>query len=108
MAAVPLLLAGVGPGVAVTAGAAAALLVPDLRERLMLGDTGANPLGAVLGLGVVEVTGTAGQVVALVVLLAVNAASEVVSFSKVIAAVAPLRWLDGVGRVNPEEGPHPP
>ena len=38
-----------GVATAVVAGAALALLPDDLRERLMLGDTGANVLGAVLG-----------------------------------------------------------
>ena len=47
---------GVGPtgvAIAVVMGAAFGLLGDDLRERLMLGDTGANVIGAVLGLAVV-------------------------------------------------------
>ena len=54
---VPLAIAlGVGPtGVAIAPvmGAAFGLLGDDLHERLMIGDTGANVIGAVLGLGVV-------------------------------------------------------
>ena len=42
-----------GVATAVVAGAGLALLPDDLREHLMLGDTGANVLGAVLGLAVV-------------------------------------------------------
>ena len=42
-----------GPGVAV--GAGAALAGPDLQERAMLGDTGANVLGAAVGLAAVLV-----------------------------------------------------
>lgn len=85
-------------GVGAMVGAALGLLAFDLREELMLGDAGANPLGAVLGLGVVLTTGTVTQVVVLVVLAGVNLAGEKVSFSAVIARVGPLRALDQVGR----------
>jgi UDP-GlcNAc:undecaprenyl-phosphate GlcNAc-1-phosphate transferase len=86
-------------GVAVAFGALAALLPADLGERVMLGDTGANPMGAVLALGLVLVAPFWGRVVALVVVLALNLVSEVVSFSAVIDRVAPLRWVDRAGRV---------
>ncbi len=85
-------------GVAVIAGAAAVLLWPDLRERLMLGDAGSNVLGAVAGLGVVLSTAFWVRVVVLVVVLVLNLASEAVSFSKVIDRVAPLRYADRLGR----------
>jgi UDP-GlcNAc:undecaprenyl-phosphate/decaprenyl-phosphate GlcNAc-1-phosphate transferase len=87
-------------GVAVIAGAAAALLWPDLRERLMLGDAGSNVLGAVAGLGVVLSTALWVRVVVLVVVLALNLASEAVSFSKVIERVPPLRYADRLGRAG--------
>ena len=85
-------------GVAVAVGASLALLPADLGEHLMLGDTGANPLGAVLALGLVLVAPFGARIVALVVVLALNLASEVVSFSAVIDSVPPLRWVDRIGR----------
>jgi UDP-N-acetylmuramyl pentapeptide phosphotransferase/UDP-N-acetylglucosamine-1-phosphate transferase len=85
-------------GVAVALGAGAGLLLPDLRERLMLGDAGANVLGAAVGLGVVLTCGTTVRLVVLVLVAALNAASEVVSFSKVINNTTPLRALDQLGR----------
>ena len=85
-------------GVAVVAGAAAALLPGDLRERLMLGDTGANVLGGVLGLGVVLACAPATRTTVLVVVAVLNLISEVVSFSRVIDRVPPLRFLDHLGR----------
>jgi UDP-GlcNAc:undecaprenyl-phosphate GlcNAc-1-phosphate transferase len=85
-------------GVALALGAGAGLLVPDLRERLMLGDAGANVLGAAVGLGVVLSCGTTVRLVVLVVVAALNAASEFVSFSKVINSTAPLRAVDQLGR----------
>jgi hypothetical protein len=83
---------------AVVIGAALGLFLDDLHERLMLGDAGANVLGAVLGLGVVAACGPGGRDVALVAVAALNVAGELVSFSRVIDAVAPLRALDQAGR----------
>lgn len=79
-------------------GAAVGLLVPELREEVMLGDTGSNVVGACLGLTAVAVLGGPARIVVAVVLVVLNASSEVVSFSTVIERVAPLRWLDGLGR----------
>ena len=82
---------------AVALGAAAALMVGDLRESLMLGDAGANVLGAVIGFAtVISCSGTQRWVV-FGVLVALNAVSEVVSFSTVIDRIWALRWLDRVG-----------
>jgi UDP-N-acetylmuramyl pentapeptide phosphotransferase/UDP-N-acetylglucosamine-1-phosphate transferase len=85
-------------GVAVAVGAGAGLLWPDLREHLMLGDVGANVLGGILGLGVVIATAPATRTIVLLGVLALNLASEAVSFSKVIDRVGPLRVLDRAGR----------
>ncbi len=84
-----------GPGVAV--GAGAALAGPDLQERAMLGDTGANVLGAAVGLAAVIVVGHGPLVLVLVALLALNGLSEWVSFSGVIDRTPPLRWFDRLG-----------
>ncbi|MGI8809276.1 MAG: hypothetical protein ACR2KK_15850 [Acidimicrobiales bacterium] len=85
-------------GTAVVVGAALGLLLDDLHERLMLGDAGSNVLGAVIGLGVVVACGPAARDVVLVLVAALNVAGELVSFSRVIDAVPPLRALDRAGR----------
>ncbi|MBL8779123.1 MAG: hypothetical protein JNK12_24580 [Acidimicrobiales bacterium] len=84
--------------VALVLGASAALLIPDLREELMLGDVGANVVGGAMGLALVLATAPEVRTVALVVVAALNLASEAVSFSRVIDATPPLRALDRVGR----------
>lgn len=83
---------------AVGIGAGLGLVGGDLKERYMLGDAGANPLGALVGLAwLLAVPSSPGRWVVLVVLVALNAASEAVSFSRIIDAAAPLRWLDRIG-----------
>jgi UDP-N-acetylmuramyl pentapeptide phosphotransferase/UDP-N-acetylglucosamine-1-phosphate transferase len=84
-------------GPALIAGAGAGLLAPDLKERCMLGDTGANVLGAGAGLGLVAVAGPGAWWVAVVVLAALNIVSERISFSRVIARTPPLHWFDRLG-----------
>jgi len=82
------------------AAAAAVLLPADLAERHMLGDAGANGLGAVLGLALSRrLEGRASRVAALSAVVGLTAASEAVSFSRVIDAVPPLRALDRLGRL---------
>jgi UDP-N-acetylmuramyl pentapeptide phosphotransferase/UDP-N-acetylglucosamine-1-phosphate transferase len=88
----------VGIAIAPVMGAFVGLLGDDLRERLMLGDTGANVLGAVLGLAVVLEVGRGPRNVILIVLIVLNVAAELISFSKVIEKVPPLRALDQLGR----------
>jgi len=88
----------VGLALAPVVGAAVGLLPADLDERLMLGDTGANLLGAVLGLAVVLETSRPVRTAVLIALAVLNAASERVSFTKVIDATPGLRHLDRLGR----------
>jgi UDP-N-acetylmuramyl pentapeptide phosphotransferase/UDP-N-acetylglucosamine-1-phosphate transferase len=88
----------VGVAVAPVIGAFCGLLGDDLREQLMLGDTGANVLGAVLGLAVVLDLGRGTRNGVLVALIVLNVAAELVSFSSVIDRVPPLRAFDRWGR----------
>ena len=86
-----------GVAIAPAMGAAIALLPDDLSERVMLGDSGANVVGAVLGLGVVLGRGEATRVTALIIVIALTILAEVVSISKIIDRVPPLRALDRLG-----------
>jgi hypothetical protein len=95
------LLAVTGRGAAAAAAplaAAAALLPEDLGERAMLGDGGANALGAMLGTAAAVSLPRPARVAALAVVVGLTAASEVVSFTKVIARTPPLNWVDMLGR----------
>jgi hypothetical protein len=91
---------GIGAELAATSwvvGLGLGLLPSEMAQKHMLGDTGANAIGAAVGLGIaVTVDGTARWVV-LAVVVALNLSSEVVSFSRVVDGVAPLRWLDALG-----------
>lgn len=93
----PLALAG-SFSAAVACGGALGLLPGDLRGRYMLGDTGANLLGALLGLSMIETLGGYWLWVALILLVLANALGEFLSFSNLIAANKLLHWLDQLGR----------
>jgi hypothetical protein len=70
----------------------------DLRERGMLGDSGASLLGALAGLWLVTTLGLAGIGFALAALVALTLYGEVRSISVLIARVPLLRALDSMGR----------
>jgi UDP-GlcNAc:undecaprenyl-phosphate/decaprenyl-phosphate GlcNAc-1-phosphate transferase len=79
-------------------GAGGSMLPDDLGERTMLGDAGANALGAVLGLALVAQSGRATRIAHLGAVTALTLASEKVSFTQVIARTPVLRELDRLGR----------
>jgi UDP-GlcNAc:undecaprenyl-phosphate GlcNAc-1-phosphate transferase len=101
--------AGGGPAgrlVGAAVGAAVALLPADLREQSMLGDTGANAAGALLGTAAVAGLSRRGRIGLLLGLGALTLASEKISFTKVIAATPGLREFDQLGR-RPVHQPTP-
>ena len=87
--------------VAAPAGAVLALLPPDLAERAMLGDAGANAVGAMLGVGLAAALPRPVRLVALAGIAGLTLVSEKVSFTKVIARTPALNWLDLLGRRPP-------
>ena len=98
VAAVPAL-AGAGAGAAAAClGSAAASLPADLAERDMLGDGGANALGALAGTAVVLSAPRPVRWAALAAAVALTVASERISFTEVIARTPALRRVDEWGR----------
>ncbi|MGB3055237.1 MAG: hypothetical protein WBB52_10320 [Acidimicrobiales bacterium] len=85
-------------GVALVVGAAVALLPADLGEKVMLGDAGANVVGAALGIGVVLTSAPSIRNLVLAALILLNGASEKVSYSRLIDSTPLLRKLDRLGR----------
>jgi hypothetical protein len=77
----------------------AVLLAPyDLREMTMLGDAGANALGAVLGYGSVGKLTARGQLFAIAALAGLTAAGEARSLGELIERTPVLSRLDRLGR----------
>jgi UDP-GlcNAc:undecaprenyl-phosphate/decaprenyl-phosphate GlcNAc-1-phosphate transferase len=87
------------PVLASAGSAAGAWLPADLGERGMLGDSGSNMLGAILGAGGAWAFGTGSKLLLLALVAAATLCSERWSFTKVIERVAPLRWFDDLGRL---------
>ena len=78
--------------------AAITALVEDLQETTMLGDTGANAAGALLGTSLAANDSWKLRLGAALGVVSLILASEKVSFSKVIAANPALNWLDQLWR----------
>jgi len=71
-----------------------------LGERAMLGDTGSNLAGAVVGIMLLTELDETGRLVALAIVLAITAYGEFRSISKLIERVPPLRFIDSLGRAK--------
>ncbi|SMY03963.1 MULTISPECIES: hypothetical protein [unclassified Brevibacterium] len=85
------------PGAAI-AGSSAAAWPDDLDGSVMLGDTGANALGAVLGTILVENSTPTQRALVLSGLVGLTLLSEKVSFTSIIESTPGLREIDAFGR----------
>ena len=82
---------------ALVLGAVLGVLGSDLKEKVMLGDTGANPLGALVGVCFLATGNHAVVVGGCLVGIALNLAAEKVSFSRIIVSNSLLLRLDSLG-----------
>ncbi|WP_412759565.1 hypothetical protein [Nocardiopsis tropica] len=98
LAAAPALASPAAPLLGPVVGACSALLPDELAERSMLGDAGANALGAALGAAAVAQAPRPVRLALFGAVAALTLASEVTSFSRVIDRVPALRRLDQWGR----------
>jgi hypothetical protein len=81
-------------------GPVAAVWRFDLGERAMLGDAGANAMGALAGYVLASNLPLWLLAVVAALLVALNLASERFSFSRVIERNRFLRWIDDLGRLR--------
>ena len=93
-----------GSGAAPAVSAALGSLPTDLAARSMLGDCGANALGAGVATAAAATLPRPARLLALAGVVALNLASERVSFTAVIERTPWLRALDQLGR---EPSPRP-
>ena len=91
----------IGFGAAPPVGAAAGSLPTDLAGQSMLGDCGANALGAAIGTAAAQALSRRFRLLAFVSVVALNLVSERVSFTAVIERTPLLRRLDQFGRPVP-------
>jgi UDP-GlcNAc:undecaprenyl-phosphate/decaprenyl-phosphate GlcNAc-1-phosphate transferase len=71
-----------------------------LRERAMLGDTGAHLVGALIGIALVTGLPLTAACVALAALVAITIFGEFRSISAAIERLPPFKQLDSLGRVR--------
>lgn len=95
--------AGCTPGAPLATGALAVVAASwdgELGERTMLGDAGANSMGALVGTALALHSSARVRAGALAAVLVLTAISEKVSFSRVIEATPMLRAVDDWGRLE--------
>lgn len=73
-------------------------LVFTLRNRAMLGDTGSNLAGAMVGVWLLTQLGDTGSLIALGVVLSITIFGEFRSISGIVDRFPPLRFIDSIGR----------
>jgi UDP-N-acetylmuramyl pentapeptide phosphotransferase/UDP-N-acetylglucosamine-1-phosphate transferase len=94
---------GRGAGLAAAAtGPALTALPSDLGEKTMLGDTGANAAGALLGTAWAAGSSRGGRLLALAAVTGLTLLSERISFTAVIERTPALNAIDQLGRRPPD------
>jgi hypothetical protein len=74
----------------------------DLKEELLLGDSGSNMLGVWIGVSIAIYASFIWKMIFVALLLVLNLSSEFISFTYWIEKIYPLRWFDNLGRVREE------
>ena len=93
----------VGPFAIGVGVAALVVLIPDLRERAMLGDTGANLLGFAAGVVLYARSPASWLPYEAAAMIALNILADTVSLTRIIEELPPLRWFDRIGTL-PADG----
>ena len=84
-----------------------ALVVPtvfilwyDLKEKVILGDSGSNMLGVWIGASIAVYSSLTVKLFLVVLLLGLHILAEFSSFTYWIEKIPPLRWFDNLGRAK--------
>lgn len=70
----------------------------DLKEKVMLGDSGANLLGASLGMMMAWMLNDIGKIVSMIILVGLQLIAERYSLTEIIKQYRVLRYIDELGR----------
>jgi len=74
----------------------------EMKEKYMMGDTGSNLLGGILGLYVIRISQINVKLIVFFALVLLHVFGEFYSISKIIDAIPILRSIDDIGRIKKE------